>query len=402
MKKGVVLICLFGLILAACGGAPPQVDSIEPLQEPTPLPIITNDDSILVQGHLVPAGALQLTFATKGQVGEVLVQEGMNVKAGDVIARLANQEQLNADVADAEMDLLFARQNYDDLQANLPQEQTTALEDLYVAQEALRQVQARVGSLSGPAVVPANQIEIARANVAIAKKALDKASNEYRPFANKPEDNLTRATLLQKLAGAQDRYNRAVARLNSLMGITVPGEEIDLAQNELTIAEARVAEAQAKYDLLLQGPDPKALLAADARIKAAETALAAAQAALRDLDLVAPVDGTVVNLNLTNGQYISEGEAVLMLVDFSKWYIETDTLVEGQVVDIAPGMTVAIVPDSLPNLKLSGVVETISSTFEEKAGKVTYTARIRIDDVDPRLRWGMKALASFESPVAQK
>jgi multidrug resistance efflux pump len=335
-------------------------------------------------------------------VAEVLVQEGASVKAGDIIARLMDQEELDAKVADAKLDLVFARQNYDDLQAGLPEAQTSALEDLSTAQETLRQIEAQVGSLSNPAPPSDNQIQIARANVAIAQKALDKASNEYRPFANKPEDNITRATLLQKLASAQDRYNRALVRLNSLLGMGTPGEEVNQAQSQLTIAQARVDEAQAKYDLLLQGPDPKDVEAANARIEAAETALTAAQAALKRLELRAPMDGTIVNLDLAPGQYVSEGQVVSTVVDLSRWYIETDTLVENQVVKISTGQGVSVVPDSLPDVQMNGVVETISSMYQEKQGKILYTARIRLDKIDPRLRWGMKTEASFISPVVQK
>jgi hypothetical protein len=34
--------------------------------------------------------------------------------------------------------------------------------------------------------------------------------------------------------------------------------------------------------------------------------------------------------------------------------------------------------------------------FEEKRGDVTYTARIRLDNIDPRLRWGMTVATVFE------
>lgn len=55
-----------------------------------------------------------------------------------------------------------------------------------------------------------------------------------------------------------------------------------------------------------------------------------------------------------------------------------------------------IVPDAIPDLELTGTVEEISDQFEEKRGDITYTARIRIDDIDPRLRWGMTVAISFK------
>jgi hypothetical protein len=54
------------------------------------------------------------------------------------------------------------------------------------------------------------------------------------------------------------------------------------------------------------------------------------------------------------------------------------------------------VPDALPSITLGGVVESISDTFEEKRGDITYTTRILVDEIDPRLRWGMTVVVSFE------
>jgi hypothetical protein len=57
---------------------------------------------------------------------------------------------------------------------------------------------------------------------------------------------------------------------------------------------------------------------------------------------------------------------------------------------------VEISPDALPELNLLGIVESISDTFEEKRGDITYTTRILVDEIDPRLRWGMTVVVSFE------
>ena len=75
---------------------------------------------------------------------------------------------------------------------------------------------------------------------------------------------------------------------------------------------------------------------------------------------------------------------------------ETDDLTEIEVVDISLGQKTIIVPDALPDLELTGTVEEISDQFEEKRGDITYTARIQIDDIDPRLRWGMTVAITFK------
>jgi hypothetical protein len=85
-----------------------------------------------------------------------------------------------------------------------------------------------------------------------------------------------------------------------------------------------------------------------------------------------------------------------VLADFSPWRVETDDLTEIEVPDVFVGQKATISPDALPDLELSGTVEYISGLYEEKRGDVTYTARILLDEDDPRLRWGMTVVVTFE------
>ncbi len=111
---------------------------------------------------------------------------------------------------------------------------------------------------------------------------------------------------------------------------------------------------------------------------------------------MATIDGTIVDLNLIAGQQVTPGAPVLRLADFSQWYVETDNLTELEVIDVQPGQKATIVADALPDVLLSGQVESISDVFEEKRGDITYTARILLNEFDPRLRWGMTTVVSFE------
>jgi hypothetical protein len=86
---------------------------------------------------------------------------------------------------------------------------------------------------------------------------------------------------------------------------------------------------------------------------------------------------------------------VVRIADLSKMYAETDDLTEIEVVDVSVGQAVAIVPDALPDVEIPGKVDTIDDFFVEKRGDVTYTARLLVDKVDPRLRWGMTVEVTF-------
>ena len=58
------------------------------------------------------------------------------------------------------------------------------------------------------------------------------------------------------------------------------------------------------------------------------------------------------------------------------------------------GQPVTVVADALPDLKLKGTVESVGNLFEKKQGDVTYTVKVRLEQTDPRLRWGMTVKVS--------
>ena len=93
---------------------------------------------------------------------------------------------------------------------------------------------------------------------------------------------------------------------------------------------------------------------------------------------------------------MTPGRPVVTLADFSQWYVETDNLTEIEVVDVSLDQEVSIVSDALPEITLNGEVESIKDLFEEKRGDITYTTRILVPEIDPRLCWGMTVVVTFE------
>jgi multidrug resistance efflux pump len=171
--------------------------------------------------------------------------------------------------------------------------------------------------------------------------------------------------------------------------------DLAIAEANLSVAEAELASNQQKLADLQAGSDPDQQ-AAQARLKAAEAGLAAAQAALSDSSLAAPFSGVVADLQLKAGEQVSPGQAVVTLADFSQWAVETDDLTEIEVPQVQVGQKVRVTADALPDLELSGTVESIGDVFEEKRGDITYTVRVVLDELDERLRWGMTAVVTFE------
>ncbi|HSV85218.1 MAG TPA: efflux RND transporter periplasmic adaptor subunit, partial [Levilinea sp.] len=231
---------------------------------------------------------------------------------------------------------------------------------------------------------------------------------------NSPDAQTAKVRAKQELLAAQQ----------SLDGLQT-GTTVRLAQARLDVmrAEKAVEEAQTNFDadpsddsqvLLDQasavlelaqetfhiletsgGVDPDLLAAANARLVSANAALAGAEAALDSLVLKASAAGTIVDLNLQAGQWVSAGAPVISIADFSGWVVKTNNLTEAEVVKVSLGQTVNITLDALPGKTVRGEVIHINARFEEKRGEITYTVTTSFNQADPLQRWGMTAAVQF-------
>jgi multidrug resistance efflux pump len=385
-----IFLALSALLLQACGAIGGQQAGAA---TPTPLPVVVAETNVVAEGRVVPNQFVSLSFKTGGQVAEVLVKEGETVEAGEAIARLDDSEQLASAVAGAEVELLNAQQALKSLDENAPVTAAMAEEAVTDSRDAVREAERYLNSLKTGS--RQTDLDTAEADVILLKDRLDKAQEEFDRHDNNKDDSVARATFLSKLADAQEQYNNAVRLLNNLQG--TPSElDMAIAEANLAVAQAQLALNEQKYEEAKNGIDPDDLAAAQARVKAAEAGQAAAQAALDNVSVVAPFSGAVADLQLKVGEMVSPGQAVVTLADFSKWVVETDDLTEIEVPRIGVGQKVTVTADALPDLELTGEVESISDVFEEKRGDIVYTARVVLDEVDERLRWGMTTVVTFE------
>ncbi len=345
------------------------------------------NDQVTAACKLVPVSFVNLSFNSPGLVSEVLVNEGDQVGKGQLLAHLSNLEQSQASVASAELDLVNAQQSLKTLYDEAPLKAAEALQALANAPDDVKTAEGKITTLSRPVYNQAD-VDTAEANMIFAQSKLKQAEDAYRPFQNKKEDSLIRAKLLSDLSQAQKDYDEAVRKYNSYFGVASE-TSISQAEADLALARVRQEDAQRRYELLKNGPDPDAVALAQARVANAEAQLAAAEGSLTNLELRAPFTGTIATLELKPGAYISPGADVLTLVDNSDWRVETTDLTELNVVRIAPGDKATITFDALPNIKFEGNVLNVSSLGENRQGDITYRVVSTISQLDNRLKWNM-------------
>jgi len=430
------------LILAACDSLPlPSGDPTAESDAPEAV-VVEYQPMVSATGKIVPEQEALLSVSAGGVVEDVLVSKGDDVTAGQVLVQLEGTEQQLAAISAAELELANAKfvletlhKNTDLIAAQALQSAETAeraLEDLNnrelqqaLALQAVADAQKAIDSTERSARYlqsPATQADIdaQKAQVVIARDALEKAEEDFEPHAGKPEDNLTRANYQARLAAAQQVYDAVVRRLNALEGT---GSEVDINVAEADFLTAQASLIQAERDLervmdgpdagevaLLEaqiekgyrdhetysaGPDPDDVALAEARIANAETQLVAAKETLADLELAAPFDGVVSAVYINPSEWVAPGSPVLLIADLDHLQVETTDLGEIDVARIIEGDTAIVTFDALPDLVLEGTVVSIAPKAAEGSG-VNFPVILELSEIPPALRWGMTAFVDIE------
>lgn len=200
---------------------------------------------------------------------------------------------------------------------------------------------------------------------------------------------VTLAQARLEVLARQDALDTAQERLD--------GDDSEQNQAELEAAQSALDFSQAELEALEDGDgiSPAQRAAAEAAVTATQQALASAQAAQAAFELQSTLDGTVIDLNLQPGMWVSAAQPALTVADLSEWVVKTDNLTEMQVVEVSLGQKVQVVFDALPDREFSAEVTHINARYEEKRGDITYTVAILLDENDPQLRWGMTAAVYF-------
>ena len=359
-----VALTLLSLLLSACstaGGASAT---------PEPVPTVLADARIMAEGRLEPAQYAEIAFSAGGVVSEILVKNGQQVKKGQPLVRLGNSESARAAVAQAQEALIAAERIFGSAQAD-------ALKNLGNAYEAVRKSQINLDNYDIPSYLkggtPSEGVGKMYAELETARKA-------YEPYRYQGANSPTRKEQKKRLDDAWDRFNRAIrwAKLEA---------ELKQAQTELD-------SAQAEFSAAAGGSENEFL--AKASYSTAQANLLAAQAALANVELAAPFDGLVAELNAKEGSSINAGQIAVKVADFSSWLVKTTDLTEMDVVSLTEGQSAIVTLDAIPDVNLKGSILSIGQSFSESQGDVVYEVVILLSDSHPAMRWGMTAGVTFE------
>lgn len=366
-------------------------------------PVVQTNEaaSLSLDGNLAPSKWVNVGFSQGGEIAQLLVKDGDEVQAGQVLARQDNLEGLQAAIDADQVRLLNAQKALKDLEDGAAKQlalidQTTAEADRQraLADSKLRSLQ----KLPDPVAVQQafGNMKTAEQKLEDQQKALSKAQKLWDPksliwrFIPRHAYKLYLMSLESAVAQAQVRYQNSV---DAYIKRQKPADPVDiaLAQAQLSLAEAQVKKGEQDRLRWQNGADPDQVAVLKAQMQAAQSALAADQARLEATRLVAPISGKVVSLALKQGEWAAPNRTVMVIADQSSWQINLGDLSEDQVVALKPGMALKVTFDALPDATFSSQLETIDMVYITKNGDTRFTAKANLQGNDPRLRWGMSA-----------
>ncbi len=316
-------------------------------------------------GSVATAAQISVGFDETGTLLELNVGLGDKVKAGDVLARLQTQntpEEIAADISDAELNVIQAQQSLDELYANAETSRTEALNNIATYAQEVRDAQYDLENYNTPLFLQGlGTVEA----VDKMKEQLDAAWAAFDPYKYYPASNSTRYDLLVALNLAQSNYDAAVKRLNY--------------EYVLDVAQANLDKARQEYARYESGPAQDELTLAEATLNNAKAKLALAKENQSVVDLVAPIDGTVMAVDAIVGGVVSEG-TIITLADLDQLRVEA-YLDESDLDKARVGNEAEVVFDALQERTFKGKVVSVSPGLETVSNVQAVKVVVQLDDI---------------------
>jgi HlyD family secretion protein len=380
-----------------------------PILESTRIESDAVNSTVNATGSIVPNRDVSLAFQYSSPVIEILVDVGDEVVEGQVLARLdADDVQQNFEIAvfNAENQQI----NFDEL-IGQPRDV-----DLAAAEAALQAAQLNLGGSSVLTGEGSTQAEIQRLQLELAKNQMWQiAMQRDTAFENVVKSGAAldgfsvypripfsgRADYSSQKEDLQDGYNSSLNSYYSLEG-SLNSVDANRAyadaqyQAELVRppryggvggAGLQRTQAEQQLDILLNGPDEEDFEYSQIDLAMVNLSLAQMELQLDYVELVAPFDGVITDMNLTIGE-IPPAFGAIMMMDNTQFKVNLD-IDEIDIMQIGVGQNVDFIVDALAGDNITGVVEHVALTPNQNTQVVSYNVRVLLNETDALIRAGM-------------
>jgi HlyD family secretion protein len=345
-------------------------------------------ETVSTSGTVRAAKSAEVDWQTSGQVDTVDVQVGQSVQSGQELANL-DPNTVSSSVLDAQQTLVDAQNNLQILETSTLST-TQAEQALAQAQSNLVSAEVAVNFLQKPTNGDAATIAQDQANLQIAQQNLIQLRHQLNSMIVKPNAVNKQKEILQKLAD-QQAIKTAQAQLDWAEG-QATNTEIATAQANLAVAQAKLADAQRTFDAVQNGVQPQ-------DIAAAKAAVVAGQATVNEINLTAPISGTITEIDTQPGSLVSAGTVGARIDDLSNLY--ADVIVsEVDINKVQVGQAVQLIFTAVPNKTYNGKVISVGAVGTSTSGVVNFPVTVELTNPDSQINPGMSAIVDIV--VAQK
>ena len=359
-----------------------------------------DDPNLVKMSGNIEVTQVDLGFELSGILAQRLVDEGVTVTQGDLLARLDDSNyMLQAQQARAELG--YTQAVLAELEAgSRPEEIAQAKARVSQKQSSLQEL--LNGSRSQEIKEAEAALEQAQAGALAAesKLALAKAdyNRYYKIFESGGISGQAIETYQTQMDISQRNCEEAKARVQGAqerLHLVREGPRKELIRQ----ARAALEQAQADYELVQAGPRKENIAQAKARVESAKEAVKIAEKRIQDSLLKAPFDGVILAKSAEPGAYMNPGTPVVTLARMDPVWLRA-FVSERDLGRIRLGMDVGVSTDAYPDKKYSGKLSFISSeseftpksvqTFEERLN-LMYRVKIELDNPNMKLKPGMPA-----------
>lgn len=383
--------------------------------------------NLLLGSGTIEADQLVVTAELGGRVEKLLVAEGDEVTAGDVLIELdktdllAQQIQLEAAIATAKANLLLADapprpENVALAQAQLAQAEETQTGAQLVWQQAARlasnpiELDARLSQMQAQVTDAKKQLELAQVNLKRAEIEAEAAGRNQSNNVGLAKDDAAQSNWQAAqqavkiaeaaLAGTQKQVDHLLKLRDNPLALMA---QANAAQAAYQQAQAAVLAAQANLAAAKAEPMAEDVNIARAQLREAETGLNIVQVQLAKQTLTAPRDGVVSQKLINPGELAAPGVLLLELssldtVDLTVYIPET------QIGRVKLGQKGVVTVDAYPDKTFAGWVSFIAHEAEftpknvqtqEERVNLVFAVKITLNNPDHRLKPGMPADAEI-------
>ncbi len=318
-------------ILLAWGFSPAKANDTTAATEAT-VSSLDVAETIEASGSLEAQPFASLSWKTSGVVESLNVKPGDFVKADSILLTL-DPTSVSASIVTAQADLVTAQKNLEDLLTSGTSLAQAAI-DLKNAQEDFNDAENYLHYLQTDTKVPQT----------IYSAKLVKSGNGWK-------------------------YDYTAENFKG----PAPEDWIVEAENDLALKKAELEDTQREYDRLLAGETSADVIAAQAKVDAA-------QATVNQLSIIAPFDGEVLSVDSHVGDMVSTGDLSVNIADMDHLYVETQ-VDESDIANVKLGNQAEVTLDAVPGVMLTGEVTAINPVGEVVSGLVKYKVRVDLDKV---------------------